>query len=524
MMEEQKKTVAQKSSETEAVNVDFQDGEFVFASRRRPPDKKSPRRRRGLLLVIALLIGGFSVFYFRLYQQLPSVGNVLWNPEIRSLTFDLDAISTNQTIQIRGKVNLPDEALLVITLAKAEEMIDQKEVIVLDHRFAVTFGPQILVRYPFLGDINIFTPGPYHVSAVFNPLQQPEKIQQSIGAHGEKIQEILGGEVVRQPGSPAPLFQVVKHVEYGSPQEQQQAKESEEQQRQIIRIALGEAVKDLLSLSLELQTRYEYFLAEGGLRRNENQKREWMEWSHKWKERLEAIQEKHQFYEEVVSSAPFYPLREAIAQTYKQLEVLQSLYADVLLQERGTQSQKLRELQQSTQTTIEKVSAELAITVVPQRSKTMIQITADTANIRSGPTLAHEVVGRGKQGERFEMVAVERGWYQIRLAEGKLGWIHSSLISRQETAPLPESRASAPPILDLKPLPPNTPLANIPRPTKDELRIYEEIEQQFLTIPPQQFREGDKSRIVGEIARKYGISPQETWNTYLKVQGWQVKQ
>ncbi|MGH8059003.1 MAG: hypothetical protein ACREOH_17500, partial [Candidatus Entotheonellia bacterium] len=72
----------------------------------------------------------------------------------------------------------------------------------------------------------------------------------------------------------------------------------------------------------------------------------------------------------------------------------------------------------------------------------------------------------------------------------------------------------------------STPLAYMPRPTSDEMRIYTDIEQALRDVSyrdPDERRKGEH-RAQQRVAEKYGISAEQVWNAYLKVQGWEVKQ
>ncbi len=526
MMEEHRRIEVQTKSEEEAMNVDFRDGEFVVAPRRRRTEVKRASRGKGILLFLLLLLlagGGYSLYHFRLHERIiPLMWGPRWETEVRSLTLNFDVITELDTVRIVGDVNLPNKALFTVSLLKGEETIERKTVPVVDRRFTLTFGPQITARYPFIGEINLFTPGQYQVVAEFDPLEQPEEIQKLIGEYGERIKEVLGGQVLRREGLQAPLIKVLKRVTLGSPAERQQAQEEAEHQRQIIQSGLGEALRELMTLQVALQTTYERYLGEGGFRQNTPLHSQWIEWTQEWKNRLKGALQKYGFLEEVAHFAPFYLLWEEIVQTYNLLENLENLYFAVLAQEQSAQNPELADLQQKIRETIEKGRAELGLSEVVQPPKVIVQITTDVANIRSGPNLAHEVIGRTTYGEQFEMVSVDRGWYQVKLPDGKLGWIHNSLLERREQPP-PSSSPSRT-SLNIRPLPADVSLADIPAPTEDEMRIYNDIEQALAAIPPQQFRRADQTRIVDEVAKKYGISLQDAWSVYLKVQGWQVKQ
>jgi hypothetical protein len=71
----------------------------------------------------------------------------------------------------------------------------------------------------------------------------------------------------------------------------------------------------------------------------------------------------------------------------------------------------------------------------------------------------------------------------------------------------------------------STPIEFIPRPTSDEMRIYVELEQQLRDL---QASNAEERRVVEQhslqrMSDKHGISPEQVWNTYLKVQGWEIR-
>ena len=71
----------------------------------------------------------------------------------------------------------------------------------------------------------------------------------------------------------------------------------------------------------------------------------------------------------------------------------------------------------------------------------------------------------------------------------------------------------------------STPVEFIPLPTSDEVRIYGEIEQQLrgLQVGKSEERRAGEQRILQYMSEKQGIPPEQVWNTYLKVQGWQIR-
>ncbi len=77
-----------------------------------------------------------------------------------------------------------------------------------------------------------------------------------------------------------------------------------------------------------------------------------------------------------------------------------------------------------------------------------IEVTAKVANIRSGPTLDSQVIGKGLLGDLFTLLGIEGSWYKIELSVDKdgvkkTGYIYKSItkiaeVVKEKEAPLPE--------------------------------------------------------------------------------------
>jgi len=65
--------------------------------------------------------------------------------------------------------------------------------------------------------------------------------------------------------------------------------------------------------------------------------------------------------------------------------------------------------------------------------KTMVQIRItdgqEAVNIRQNPTTSSEKIGQAKEGETFEFVSLNSGWYEVRLSDGSIGFISERYIS-----------------------------------------------------------------------------------------------
>jgi len=71
----------------------------------------------------------------------------------------------------------------------------------------------------------------------------------------------------------------------------------------------------------------------------------------------------------------------------------------------------------------------------------------------------------------------------------------------------------------------STPVEFIPHPTSDEVKIYVELEQQLRDVQGSNAEERSavEQRILQRLSDKHGISSEQVWNTYLKVQGWEIR-
>lgn len=77
---------------------------------------------------------------------------------------------------------------------------------------------------------------------------------------------------------------------------------------------------------------------------------------------------------------------------------------------------------------------EPADTVEP---KVILTIKADNksaiVNIRQKPTTTSEKIGKAKDGDTFEFVSIDSGWYGVKLADGSTGFISDKFITTGET-------------------------------------------------------------------------------------------
>lgn len=56
-----------------------------------------------------------------------------------------------------------------------------------------------------------------------------------------------------------------------------------------------------------------------------------------------------------------------------------------------------------------------------------------SVNIRQGPTIDSEKIGKARDGDTFEYVSIDSDWYEVRLIGGTTGFISREFIEREET-------------------------------------------------------------------------------------------
>lgn len=64
-----------------------------------------------------------------------------------------------------------------------------------------------------------------------------------------------------------------------------------------------------------------------------------------------------------------------------------------------------------------------------QPGESVVTILNPDTNVRSGPGTSHEIIGRVQAGERYAVVKQEEDWFQIRLADGSLGYVAGWLVN-----------------------------------------------------------------------------------------------
>ncbi len=82
-------------------------------------------------------------------------------------------------------------------------------------------------------------------------------------------------------------------------------------------------------------------------------------------------------------------------------------------------------------------------TSVPTAARTNLDLVLDVqvqlGNVRTGPGMNYEIIGKVQEGDRLDDVVEESGgWYRFCCVNGdKLGWLHSSLVTASHAGALP---------------------------------------------------------------------------------------
>jgi curli biogenesis system outer membrane secretion channel CsgG len=77
-------------------------------------------------------------------------------------------------------------------------------------------------------------------------------------------------------------------------------------------------------------------------------------------------------------------------------------------------------------TAVQPTSLTPASTTPPTQGPT-VEITGSSVNIRSGPGTSHNIVGSVKRGDRLDLLGESGNWFQVRMPNGKVGYIFNKL-------------------------------------------------------------------------------------------------
>ncbi|UQS81539.1 N-acetylmuramoyl-L-alanine amidase [Bombilactobacillus folatiphilus] len=70
-------------------------------------------------------------------------------------------------------------------------------------------------------------------------------------------------------------------------------------------------------------------------------------------------------------------------------------------------------------------------TIAVAQSNQMI-VKANFLNVRMGPSLSYDTIAQVKRGEKLTIIDEKNDWYQVRIADDKIGWVASWLINNND--------------------------------------------------------------------------------------------
>jgi SH3 domain-containing protein len=444
-------------------------------------------------------------------------------------------------IRVSGTTTLPNGVILVGTLDRiGSGPIEVKEALVMNRLFALEFGPRLSVQYYLHGPQDALQAGVYRLSVEFDPAQQSPFAQESLLRWSQARSSPMPGGSAREI-DPA-LIRVSRTFAIGTPDEQQRVQTQEQEYRQTITQHLRETLGELSNLWHLLHAHYQQERLKRGTQTGQLAD-EWQTWHTQWQNDLKAIAEKGRLDDVVSPASPLLAARDALMGGYRQLAVLSDLYLGVLTNERSVTDQDLQHAEQAVRHAFADAGSQLGQPeTVPRQAKRdavkpSIVVTAALANLRSGPGMNHAAIGQVKKDVALDLVGEQGEWFQVQLSGNHTGWVHRNVASKHPqadgTTGEPKRTDAKPvaseqtPVLHLEPI--NllaTSIEYIPPPTPDEIKIYRELETQLRDLQARSIDERKTSGhgILQQASQKLGISPAQVWNTYLKVQGWEIKQ
>lgn len=444
-------------------------------------------------------------------------------------------------IRANGTANLPNGITLVGTLDRVGSgPIEVKEALVMNRLFALEFGPDLYIQYYLHSPQNALQPGVYRMSVEFDPSRQSPFAQESLLRSPFMKASSLSGNGSREIDSA--IIRLSKTFAIGATGEQQETQAREQQYRETIRQHLRDTLGILISFWSRLQVRYQQERVKGGFSRADPRASEWQTWTAQWLHDFKDHGEETRLYEVVSSASPYYTAQNALMNMHKQLAAMPDFFFEVLINERSLTDRDLQRAEHAIQYALGDAIAELGqpdgvpSPVKVESVKPTVIVTAPLVNVRTGPGMSHESLKQLKRDDVLDFLAEQGEWFQVQLGGGRTGWVHRNVTNKR-----PQGESSAddikwvdvkPPSLERRPqlrLEPirllSTPIEFIPRPTSDEVRIYVELEQQLRDLPAgsAEERRAVEQHSLQRMSDKHGISPEQVWNTYLKVQGWEIR-
>jgi uncharacterized protein YgiM (DUF1202 family) len=492
-------------------------------------------------LVLALVIAAIALFSSRFFtnREASQVQKDKLPQEAR--IFDYSVTAEVGHIRVNGTTNLPNGIILVGTLDRVGSgSIEVKEALVMNRLFTLELGPELYVKY-YLHDLqDALQPGVYRLTVEFDPSRQSPFVQQSLLRLPFMKASPLPGNGSREID--AAIIRLSKTLTIGTTAEQQDSQAREQLARETIRQHLRDTLGTLTGFWSRLQGRYQQERVKGSFPRVDPRASEWQAWADQWMDDLKDHGEETRLHEAVSPVTPHFAAQSALINMHKQLAAMPDLYFEVLINERSFTDRDLQRAEHAIQSVLGDAIAELGqpdsmpFPAKVDDARPTVIVTAPIVNVRNGPGMSHESIKQLKKDDVLDFIAEHGEWFQVELGGARRGWVHRNVASRRH-----QGEGSAddikrvdmkPPSLEKRPalrLEPislsSTAVEDIPRPTSDEVRIYLELEQQLRDLQSgnAQERRTVEQRILQRMSDKHGITPEQLWNAYLKVQGWEIR-
>jgi uncharacterized protein YgiM (DUF1202 family) len=418
--------------------------------------------------------------------------------------------------------------------------IEVKEALVMNRLFALEFGPELYIQYYLHSPQNALRAGVYRLNVEFDPSQQSPFAQESLLRSPLMKASPTPGN--RSRGLDSAIVRLSKTFAIGTTGEQEATQAREQHYRDAIRQHLHDTLGVLRSFWPRLHAQFQQERSKGNFSRTDPRASEWQTWSGQWLWDLKDLGEGTRLHEVVSPASPYYTALKALVNVHKQLAVMPALYFEVLINERSLTDRDLQWAEHELQYALGDAIAQLGqpdslpTPLKVENARPTVIVTAPLVHVRNGPGMRHESINQVKKDDVLDFLAEQGEWFQVQLGGGRTGWVHRSVTSKRSKG---EGAAADTKRVDMKPsgverrpqlrLEPinlwSTPVEVIPRPTSDEARIYAELEEQLrdLHTNTAEERRAAEQRILQRLSDKHAISPEQVWNTYLKVQGWEIR-
>jgi hypothetical protein len=487
-------------------------------------------------LMLALVLGGalwVSRQFFAAQQVVPTRGDANSQGQ---LPFEYTVTAEIGHIRVNGKAIFPNGVILVGTLDKVGSgQIDLKEALVMNHLFTMEFGPELYMQYYLHGLQEALQAGLYRLTVEFDPARQSPFAQGTLSPSPPVKDSPILRDGSREENSA--IMRVSKSFTMGTTAEQQEAQIRERQEQLTIRQHLRDTLASLTDSLEDLYTHFQDERSKGNFSQADVRASDWQTWSNQWLNELEDLAEKARLDEMVSPASPYYPAWQALGTMRKQLRGLPGLYFEVVTNDRSLTDPELQRTEQLAQNALGDAIAQLGrpdkmpFPFTVASVKPSVVVLSPVVNIRSGPGIHYEPIRQVKKDDVLTWLGERGEWFQVQLSGERTGWVHRTVVSKRpqgedtsaDAKPLSLEKGSYP---QLEPISlSSTPVEFIPPPTPDEVKIYEDMEQQFrgLQAANAEDRRVVEQRILQRMSDKHGISPNQVWNTYLKVQGWQIR-